>query len=291
MSYAVLVPQLIRLGNKVRLQIRRATMFAMVGGLAVMMLATAGRGQESRENSRSKPKVNTVPPSRLLAAQAQVQSSSLTPHKAVQASAPQVSYDGKQLTIIANNSTLSEILEAVHTGTGAEMDVPTSASSERLAEVRLGPGPPREVLASLLDWTSFGYIIQAPDANPLGIRSVLLVERSKNDAVVAAGGPAASASQSRLGATRRVVEPDPIPVPIPVETPAPENPAPPQPGTPPGLTPPELQPARPTPEITPPTPQPFRTPDQMIQELQNLYQQRQQLQRIQNGSAGISPQK
>src|ERR1700674_3998060 len=116
MSYAVLVPQLIRLGIKVRLQIRRATMFAIVGGLAVVMLATAGRGQESPENSRSKPKVNTVPSSRLLAAQAQVQPSSLLPPEPARPSAPQVSSDGKQLTIVASNASLSDILAAVRAG-------------------------------------------------------------------------------------------------------------------------------------------------------------------------------
>lgn len=97
---------------------------------------------------------------------------------------PQVSWDGSQLTISADNSTLADILVAIRTRTGAEIDVPPHASHERIA-ARLGPGPARDVIATLLSWTDFDYIIQASDTDPLGIQSVLLTPRGKADTVVA----------------------------------------------------------------------------------------------------------
>jgi hypothetical protein len=196
-----------------------------------------------------------------------------------------VSYDGKQLTIIANNSTILDILAAVRASTGAEIDVPTSGSGERLAEVRLGPGPPRQVLASLLSWTDFGYIIQASDKNPQGIQSVLLVARSKGPA--GAGGPAALASQVRPVPTRTVPEPEPTPV----ATPAPEIPIAPPPGTPPEMAPATLQqqPVRQTLESNPAQPQ-YRTTEEMIQEMQGLFQQRRQIQQNQNPPPTSKPQ-
>lgn len=100
---------------------------------------------------------------------------------------PQVSWDGSELTITADNSTLADILVAIRTRTGAEIDVPANASRERIA-ARLGPGPAREIIATLLSWTDFDYIIQASDNDPAGIQSILLTPRDKPDAVVARAG-------------------------------------------------------------------------------------------------------
>jgi hypothetical protein len=83
---------------------------------------------------------------------------------------PQVSWDGSQLTITADNSTLADILVAIRTRTGAEIDVSANASRERIA-ARLGPGPTREIIATLLSWTDFDYIIQASDNDPAGIHT------------------------------------------------------------------------------------------------------------------------
>jgi hypothetical protein len=271
MCYPTQVSLPIRLALQLRLQISRLALLAIVCGLAGMFFATVGRAQESQA------------PPQPIGAPASLPPSSLLSPEQVRPGEPQVSFDGKRLTIIANKSTLSDILAAVRASTGAEIDVPAGASGEKLAEVRLGPGPAREVLASLLSWTDFGYIIQASDSNPEGIQSVLLVARSKTPAGGAAG-PGAFASQSRMGANRRVAEPDPIPVVpvVPVEPPAPVNPVPPQPGPSAEVAPaePQQQLARPALESNP-NQQQFRTTEQMIQELQGMYQQRQQMQRIQ----------
>ena len=97
---------------------------------------------------------------------------------------PGVSYEDGQLTIVAENSTMSDILTAVGAITGASIEVPSGAGAERVW-VQLGPGPARAVLAALLGGTDLDFVIQASDADPTRIQSVLLTPRIK-------GGPAAA---------------------------------------------------------------------------------------------------
>ncbi len=93
---------------------------------------------------------------------------------------PTISWDGRQLTIDADNSTLSEILLGIRARTGASIDMPPSTSAEKVF-VHLGPAPIREVLSSLLYGTDFDYVIQASDTDERGLRSVTLTEREKGD--------------------------------------------------------------------------------------------------------------
>ena len=111
---------------------------------------------------------------------------------------PQVSWDGSELTINADNSTLADILVAIRTRMGAEIDVPPNASRERIA-ARLGPGPARDVIATLLSWTDYDYIVQASDTDPLGVQSVLLTPRSKSDTAVASAGMGGYGGTPRRG--------------------------------------------------------------------------------------------
>jgi hypothetical protein len=93
---------------------------------------------------------------------------------------PTISWDGQQLTIDADNSTLSEILLGIRARTGASIDMPPSTAAEKVF-VHLGPAPIREVLSSLLYGTDFDYVIQASDTDERGLRSVTLTEREKGD--------------------------------------------------------------------------------------------------------------
>jgi hypothetical protein len=93
---------------------------------------------------------------------------------------PAVAWDGKLLTVDAENSTLSDILVLIRTRTGASIDMPPSTMRERVF-VHLGPAPAREVLSSLLYGTDFDYVIQALDGDEDGLRSVVLSARGKPD--------------------------------------------------------------------------------------------------------------
>ena len=79
------------------------------------------------------------------------------PLDAIPAVAPQVTYEGGLLTIVAPNSTLADILRGVRKHTSAEIEIPATAN-ERVV-TRLGPAPAREVMAELLNGSHFNYIL------------------------------------------------------------------------------------------------------------------------------------
>ena len=198
---------------------------------------------------------------------------------------PQVSWDGSQLTINADNSTLADILVAIRARTGADIDVPPNASRERIA-ARLGPGPARDVISTLLSWTDFDYIIQASDTDPLGIQSVLLTPRSKSDDTVASAGMGSYVPRRpnpRIGQGNSSPE-EPSPE---AETPAETPVAVPQPVAAAAPPPADLAPAQAqsVPVEIPPTqanlnavPASSDSPlSSGMQTLQNLYEQRKQM--------------
>lgn len=86
---------------------------------------------------------------------------------------PVISWDGKELTIDAENATLSAILLGIRSKTGASIEMPPSTASERVA-VHLGPAPTREVLSSLLYGTDFNYVIQSSDEDANNLEKVIL---------------------------------------------------------------------------------------------------------------------
>jgi hypothetical protein len=90
-----------------------------------------------------------------------------------------VHYEGGQLSIVAANSTLADILKAVRSVLGADIDIPLEASRERMA-TQIGPAPPREVLSSLLSWTEFDYVVQSSDTDLNGIKAIVLVPRANS---------------------------------------------------------------------------------------------------------------
>lgn len=92
---------------------------------------------------------------------------------------PQVTYQNGQLTIVARNSTLGDILEAVHQKTGAQLDVPSPAT-ERVV-THLGPGPARDVLASLLNGSHFNYVMVGTASNPMALDRVILTPNTGGD--------------------------------------------------------------------------------------------------------------
>jgi hypothetical protein len=89
--------------------------------------------------------------------------------------APKVSCEGDRLTISADNSTLESVLNAVHACTGIQVDLPEGAPTGSRVFEELGPGPARQVLESLLNGSEFNFVIGSSEANPQKIDSVLLL--------------------------------------------------------------------------------------------------------------------
>ncbi len=98
--------------------------------------------------------------------------------------APTVTYRGGLLTIVAQNSTLQDILTGVRKATGAAVDAPAASADERVA-THLGPGQPRDVLAALLNGSRFDYILLSSPENPGGVRRLILSPRSGSGAAAA----------------------------------------------------------------------------------------------------------
>ena len=97
------------------------------------------------------------------------------PLDSIAAVPPQVTFQNNQLTIVAPNSTLAEILRAVKKQTGAEIDVP--AAPERVV-TKLGPGPAREVMAQLLNGSRFNYVLLGAPGDQNGLTRVVLVAKT-----------------------------------------------------------------------------------------------------------------
>jgi hypothetical protein len=277
---------------RLSLEMHSRKVFAVVCGLGVMIVAPAVSAHKLPAPPPSSRKPPSLANSTLPALtsppvlQEQIPQQVPAPLSAEQGtpSRHQVSYEDGQLTIVAENSKLGDILAAVSERMGADIEIPASASDERIW-VRLGPGPARRVLAALLGGTDLDYIIQASETDPEGIQSVLLTPRTKaaGAPIVAPGRPAISEGQAR-GANRKNIQPNHGPVEAsgrenstepatPVEAPAAGNPA--------AST--EQQPAQA--ELQPPPDtrdvdadkSAAKTPEQMIQKLQNMYEQRKQM--------------
>jgi hypothetical protein len=99
---------------------------------------------------------------------------------------PQVDCRNGQLTIVAQNSTLSDILHGVQKCTGASIDVPGNAN-ERVV-TKLGPAPAREVLASLLNGSSFNYVMVGSAGSPTSLSSVILTPKPAGGVTPPSGG-------------------------------------------------------------------------------------------------------
>jgi hypothetical protein len=96
------------------------------------------------------------------------------------ANPPQVSFQGGQLTISAQNSTLGDILKAVRAQTGATIDLPGTASERVVGQ--FGPAPARDVLASLLNGSHFNYLLLGSSTDPNALDRVILMAKSGGSA-------------------------------------------------------------------------------------------------------------
>jgi hypothetical protein len=228
------------------------------------------------------------------------ESSVNAPAADVAASAQGVFYADGQLRINVANSTLAEILTRVAALTGVKIELPESTSAEQVPSLKLGPGPAREVLASLLSESNFDYLIQGSDADPGRLQSLLLLPRGKRDSapdvparqvrnayarVAAAPVPPAAAAAPPEEAP--AAAPDtPIAAPdqavsASLSTPPPESDQTVPVSSPPDLSAPPIygQPLQTNVPKTFPVPPPASFDQQSVnQQLQQMYQQRMQMQ-------------
>jgi hypothetical protein len=91
--------------------------------------------------------------------------------------APQIHCAGNQLTIAADNSTMSSVLAGVRACIGLEIQLPKGSGDER-TYINLGPAPVREVLNDLLLATDYDFVIQSSDSSTGKVTGVVLLARA-----------------------------------------------------------------------------------------------------------------
>jgi hypothetical protein len=101
--------------------------------------------------------------------------------------APQVTYQGGELGIVAHNSTLADVLRAVRKLTGADMEIPPNATERVVADI--GPGPARDVLAELLNGTHFNYVMVGSTSDPTAVQSIVLTPKSSASETASVAAP------------------------------------------------------------------------------------------------------
>ena len=185
-------------------------------------------------------------------------------------SPPRVSYADGKLTVIANNSTIRDVVDAVRGATGTTFNVLGGPVQDRLFG-QYGPGPVNTVLEQILRGSGFNYIfVNAPGA-PGQVKTATLMAKS-NEASTPAIAPQPNPAQQN---NNQDVPPDANSGGE-DETPQPE---PAQEEPTPQLYPQMSPPA----ENSPANPNAPKSPEQLLQELQRLQQVRQQQQ--QNNTA------
>src|SRR5438128_9621583 len=172
------------------------------------------------------------------------------PQQAAVASAKpplEVSFQSGLLSVRSERASLAQVLYEVHRRTGADIAVPAGAEREQVV-TNLGPGPAKEVLASLLNGSHYNFIILGADEGTGSLERVILSPRFEGGAAPAGNfsppPPGAEQSQNlEVPENPPAAENEPI-----SDPPAPENqpvpaqpvpPAPPDPNAPQGEPPPD----------------------------------------------------
>jgi len=113
-----------------------------------------------RSRRRSKPMIGDPPPSYKLPP-----------------SPPQISYVDGELTVVAKNSTLSDVLKGIQTAIGAKIEGVMPSDTDRVFG-QFGPASPQAVCGTLLTGSTYDFIIMGSPKNPELIERIILTGRS-----------------------------------------------------------------------------------------------------------------
>ena len=183
--------------------------------------------------------------------------------------APQVHYSQGQLTIVAENSTLADILRAVRTQTKAEVEIPPNANERVVGH--FGPGPARDVLNALLHGVHFNYVMVGSAAHPDGVDRLILTSKSGGTPESGAATAAPPPQANNDAPVDEAATPPPN-----IEPPSDDEPENATGGDPPPLPPDGQQ-------------QQAKTPEQLLRELQQQQLLQQQLQQQQGQQSAPPP--
>jgi len=181
---------------------------------------------------------------------------------------PHVVYRDGLLTVDAPNSTLGAVLTAIRNKTGIQFEGLEGGATERVV-LSMGPAPEGEVLAAILGGSGYDYVAIDRADSP-GIVQRVLLTRHGGSAATAAGQPPpspATAFEEDEGD-----DPDTETMRTPQDMPARPPLLQAQPQTPPQNIP---QPqVNPQPQVSPTAGQSAPNPEQLLEELKRMQEQR-----------------
>lgn len=130
-----------------------------------------------------------------------------SPSQKKSAVTPLVTYSNGVLTVVAQDVPLKDILEAIHSQTGAIVTLPPGSGSEPVYG-RFGPAPMRDALISLLDGSGFNYVMLGSASDSRLITQLLLTPRQNNASSSTSEQVAVQAAPPRPGLYGQGYEPD-----------------------------------------------------------------------------------
>jgi hypothetical protein len=153
-------------GDTLMPHIRKWMVFGLLLTTPILLAETPSTHHKSKKHVKHvKPLVLPPLPSGAL---------SQLPMDLIPAAPATVNYEDGLLSISAQNSTLWDILRDVRRLTGASIDMPAGQGMNERVIAHLGPGAPRDVLAGLLNGTSFNYVMLGSNTDPGAVTSLAL---------------------------------------------------------------------------------------------------------------------
>ncbi|HZE27247.1 MAG TPA: AMIN domain-containing protein [Terriglobales bacterium] len=146
-----------------------------------------------------------------------------------------IAFQDGLLSITSNKGSLAEVLNEIRLQTGADISVPAGAEREEVA-VSLGPAPPRDVMAKLLDGSHYNFIILGSDADANKLERVILSPKGAGN-MAADGQPPMSEPVPVAAMQSMAPSVDSAPVPPPSTVPPADDPQPQGDSIPPDTTP------------------------------------------------------
>lgn len=191
---------------------------------------------------------------------------------------PQVVYRNGLLSVEALNCTLGAILTAIRNKTGIQFEGLEGGATERVV-LSIGPATEGEVLATILGGSGYDYVAIDRSDSPGIVQRVLMTPRGGSTATAAGGQPSVSPTTAfDEGDEADDADPDAMrnPQDMPARPPVLQaQPQPPQNIPQPQVNPPTVNPqVNPQAQVNPQTGQAPPNPEQLLEELKRMQEQR-----------------
>ncbi len=109
---------------------------------------------------------------------------------------PRVTFTDGRLQVVANNSTVQDVINAIHGATGTKFQVNGGPTQDRLFG-QFGPGPVTAVLRQILLGSGFNYILVSPPQTPGEVQTAMLMAKS-NEGTAPVAPPQGQPNQGQL---------------------------------------------------------------------------------------------